>query len=356
MTEKKNPASLGYIMPAEWEEHAGTLLSWPANSETWPGERLEKVEKVYVEIVRALTSCEPVHLIVSGKEIEGRARNIFKKELPESAPVIFHNISGNDVWARDFGPIFIKRDVDGKREFAITDWEYNAWGGKYPPFNDDNNVPDWMAKEFGIKSFKTGMVLEGGSIETNGNGVILTTKSVLLNPNRNPKLTKVEIEQKLRDYLGHEKIIWLNNGLAGDDTDGHIDDLSRFLNENTILTMVEENPSDPNYQALSENYELLKSASDANGKPFNIVTLPMPKTKITGTTVDGSEYVPASYANFYFANSAVLLPVYDPRHDHKAIQLFKKCCPERKVIPIPCADLVWGQGSIHCITQQLYGL
>jgi len=199
------------------------------------------------------------------------------------------------------------------------------------------------------------MILEGGSIETNGNGVMLTTESVLLNPNRNPHLSKDEIEEHLKNYLGQEKIIWLESGLAGDDTDGHIDDLSRFVNERTIITMTTDDPEDVNYHVLQENLARLKAAKDQHGRSFEVVELPMPVTYVEETTVDGSEYVPASYANFYIANGGVLLPVYDPKHDDAVISAFRRYFPDRRIIPIKSTDLVWGQGSIHCITQQLYG-
>lgn len=355
MQNRQTPADSGFFMPAEWEKHSGTLLSWPSNRETWPGERLQRVEAVYIQIIATLIRFEDVHIILSDDETARRAKTMIEKHLPLSAPIIFHKRPGNDVWARDFGPIFVKRKTESADEFALTDWGYNAWGGKYPPFDNDNDVPRWFSETYGIKRFKPEMILEGGSIETNGAGVMLTTESVLLNPNRNPGLSKLEIEQKLKDYLGQKKIIWLKNGLAGDDTDGHIDDLSRFLNKNTIVTMITNDKDDVNYESLLENHEILKSATDEHSNPFEIVTLPMPLTKIDGTTVDGSEHVPASYANFYIANGAVLLPVYDPRYDEKAIALFKKYMPNHVIIPISCADLVWGQGSIHCITQQLYG-
>lgn len=353
MQQNSTPKELGYKMPAEWEQHSGTLISWPSNPETWPDERLERVEKVYIQIIKHLRNSEPVHLIVSNQDVYQRAAKQIIASLGSTEGIIFHHHTSNDVWARDFGPIFIQHQKD--KHFAITDWGYNAWGGKYPPFDSDNAVPKLFADTYRIKRFSPGIILEGGSIETNGKGVMLTTESVLLNPNRNPDLSKEEIEQYLKDYLGQEKVIWLKEGLAGDDTDGHIDDLSRFLNERTIMTMITDDPNDVNYAALQENLEILKSATDQNGSPFEIVTIPMPLTKIEGTTVDGSEHVPASYANFYFANKAVLLPVYDPRYDDKVVEIFKKYCPDREIIPIPCADLVWGQGSIHCITQQMYG-
>lgn len=354
----KPPVNYNYRMPAEWHQHSGTLLSWPQNLETWPGERLPRVEKVYVEIIAALYRHEKVHLIVNSDETRARALSCMKDAgLPENA-VILHEVAGNDVWARDFGPIFVRNEkrAGTPEEFVITNWEHNAWGGKYPPFGDDNAIPSYLAEKYGLRCFSPGIILEGGSIETNGSGIMLTTKSVLLNENRNPELTQSEIESMLRSWLGQEKIIWLNRGLEGDDTDGHIDDLSRFLNQNTILTMVTEDRSDVNFDALQENLEILKSAKNLKGEPFDIVTLPMPLTQIEGTTVDGSEHVPASYANFYIANGVVLLPLYDKRFDGLALSLFRKYFTDREVVGIDCRDLVWGQGSIHCITQQMYGL
>jgi len=352
LTNSESPAAKGYTMPAEWSKHYGTLLSWPVNAETWPGERLERVEKVYCEIIGHIVKAEQLHLIVNDRKVKERASAKLTKAGVDVSRIIFHEHTSNDVWARDFGPIFIRKGDGG--EVAITNWEYNAWGEKYPPFDSDNEVPDLIADALNIQVFNPGMVLEGGSIETNGKGVMLTTESVLLNPNRNPDLSKDEIESRMKAFLGQEKIIWLKNGLAGDDTDGHIDDLSRFLNERTIMTMISEDPADVNYESLQENLEILKQATDTEGRPFQIVTLPMPETKIEGTTVDGSEHVPASYANFYFINGAVLLPVYDERYDQQAIDLFQKHLPDHTIIPVPCADLVWGQGSIHCISQQLY--
>ena len=217
-------------------------------------------------------------------------------------------------------------------------------------------MPAYVASTFGLERFTAGMVLEGGSIDTNGRGTLLTTESVLLNPNRNPELSKREIEKRLRDYLGVEQIIWLKRGLAGDDTDGHIDDIARFLNEQTILLVTCQDPDDINYSALKENYEILSYATDINGKQFDIETLPLPRTQIEGTTVDGSENVPASYANFYVANGVVLVPIYNDPHDQEALELFEHYFPDRDVVGIECSDLVWGQGSIHCITQQWYGI
>lgn len=352
------PSSLGYRMPAEWHSHSGTLLSWPQNAETWPDERLPRVEKVYVNIIKALYKHERIQLLVNDQSLKQRVLDLFEENQIPADAVVFHIVACNDVWARDFGPILVRNEskAGSKAEFAITNWEYNAWGGKYPPFDGDNAVPSYLAEVSGLMKFNPGIVLEGGSIETNGNGVMLVTESVLLNENRNPHLSKSQIEEYLKAFLGQEKVIWLKDGLEGDDTDGHIDDLSRFLNENTIMTMITEDENDINYRALQENLTILRNATDANGKPFNIVTMPMPLTKIEGTTVDGSEFVPASYANFYIANGIVLVPTYDPRYDQQALDLIQQYFPDRSVVGIDCRDLVWGQGSIHCITQQLYGI
>ncbi len=344
---------LNLKMPAEWETHSATQLHWPSNRETWPDERLERVEKVYLEIIKALHRYEPIHLFVANVEIAQRATRLMKGYDIDLSQIILHTQKVNDVWARDCGPIFVQNE-NGK--YVILDWGYNAWGEKYPPFDADNYLPTYIASKFGIDKVEPNMILEGGSIDVNGEGVLLTTESVLLNKNRNPSLSKLDIEERLRKYLGLDQVIWLKDGLEGDDTDGHIDDITRFLNKDTVLTMVCEDKNDVNYSALQENLEILKSVRLKDGSPLNIETLPLPQTKIEGTTVDGSEYVPASYANFYIANGVVLLPLYDKRYDQQAIDLLSKYFPTRKVIGIDCADLVWGQGSIHCITQQWYGI
>ncbi|MEO9886060.1 MAG: agmatine deiminase family protein [Balneola sp.] len=339
-----------FQMPAEWDEHSATLLHWPSNKETWPDKRLERVEKVYVDIIEALSKFERILLFVENKNVRKKALGLISGRKVNNSNVQIIEYPINDVWARDCGPIFVKHT----NEFVITDWEYNAWGEKYPPWDSDNLIPKFISDHFGVERISTSMVLEGGSIDVNGRGDLLTTESVLLNSNRNPSMSKEEIEQKLKEYLGVENIIWLKSGLAGDDTDGHIDDLTRFLNADTVLTMICEDDNDINYKVLQDNLEILKSAKLMNGKNINIETLPLPKTKIEGTTVDGSEYVPASYANFYVANGCVLVPLYDEKLDQQALDLFKKYFQEREVIGVQCSDLVWGQGSIHCITQQLY--
>lgn len=354
-TSQQTPAELGYSMPPEWHHHAATLLIWPSNRETWPGERLDRVEKVYLSIIEALTPYEPVVLLIRDDSIKKRVLTLFRENglADRSVKIIQHPV--NDVWARDCGPIMLRKKTKGGPRYVISDWDYNAWGEKYPPFDGDNAIPEMLAKKFKLQRFVPGMVLEGGSIEVNSRGELLTTESVLLNPNRNPGLSKTQIENRLKEYLGITKIIWLKNGMKGDDTDGHIDDLSRFVNDDTIVTMLPERKNDVNYKSLKQNYDILNKARNHRGRGYEIIPIPTPNTKIEGTTVDGSENVPASYANFYIANGCVLLPLYDPRYDEEVLSLFTDLFPDKKIIGVPCADLVWGQGSIHCITQQLYG-
>jgi len=348
------PFADGYKMPAEWDTHSATLMIWPHNRETWPGSRLDAVENVYKEIILTLLKYETVLLLVNDESTEKRVLSILGDYQGAAYPLRILHKTVNDVWSRDSGPIFIKKDKDDG--IRITDWEFNSWGGKYEPWEDDNQIPEFISEKFNVARYSPGKVLEGGSIETNGKGLFLTTESVLLNPNRNPDLSKSEIESYLHDYLGAEKIIWLKEGLKGDDTDGHIDDLTRFVNSNTVVTTLTEDGLNPNHQILYNNLSILLKSSDLSGNPLNVITLPLPDTKISDTTVDGSDHVPSSYANFYIANGAVLVPMYDSRTDQQALDIFETLFPNRTIEGIECNDLVWGQGSIHCITQQIYGV
>ncbi len=361
-----------------------TLLTWPDNRETWPGIRLNRVEHVYADILEALTPHEKVLLLVANEDAQQAAASMIQNRNIDWSRVRMVRMPTNDVWIRDYGPITLLREqrgepgvaakgVNGEREVSgaktgegehprgnsemrdmvMCDWGYNAWGGKYPPFDDDDAVPGKLAELLDYPLVSPGMILEGGSIEVNGAGFLLTTESVLLNPNRNPEMSRSQIEKNLRKYLGVDKILWLQRGLRGDDTDGHIDDLARFVGPRTIVTALSDDPSDPNYEILRENRDRLVNASDCKGVPFEVIELPLPVTRIEDTTVDGSEYVPASYANFYIANGCVLVPLYDKRYDDQVLKLFRRLFPDRSIKGIPCNDLVWGQGSIHCITQQV---
>ncbi|MFN1834345.1 agmatine/peptidylarginine deiminase [Balneola sp. MJW-20] len=346
------PSNKKYQMPAEWAHHSATHIHWPSNHETWPGERLERVEEVYCRFIEELHFYEPVHIFLENKEVKERAVQRLSKRAVDLDRLTLHVQPINDVWARDCGPIFVK-DEDG---YVILNWGYNAWGEKYPPWEDDNYIPEYVASKYGIRLEEPGMILEGGSIEVNGDGLLMTTESVLLNPNRNPDLNRSMIEDQLKKYLGIREVIWLKRGLAGDDTDGHIDDIARFVNENTVFACMTEDKNDVNYEALQENLDILRSYQTGSGDKLNIIPLPMPDCRVEDPTVDGSEYVPASYANFYLANGAVFVPLYDPKLDAEILQLFRKYFKHRKVIGIPAKDLVWGQGSLHCITQQWYSV
>ena len=348
------PFDDGYRMPAEWYTHSATLMIWPHNKKTWPGSKLNTVEIVYRHIIHTLLKYEPVVLLVASTDVEQRAVSVLGNVSSLAHSLDIRRVPVNDVWARDSGPIFIINER--QNNIRLTNWEFNSWGGKYEPWDDDNKIPHFISDAFNIDGYSPGIVLEGGSIETNGDGLFLTTESVLLNPNRNPDLKKIDIESYLHDYLGAEKVIWLMEGLKGDDTDGHIDDLSRFVNEHTVVTTLAEDESSQNHNVLYENLSILFNSTDVHGNAINVVTLPLPETKISGTTVDGSEHVPSSYANFYILNGAVLVPLYDSRKDQQALDIISSLFPDRVIEGIPCQDLVWGQGSIHCITQQLYGI
>lgn len=261
--------------------------------------------------------------------------------------VRFHRNPTNDCWVRDHGPIYVVRGSGEARERAFINWGYNAWGGKYPPFDRDNAIPSRISEEFGELAFDGGMILEGGSIDVNGQGLLLTSEACLLNPNRNPHLTKEQIEQRLKEMLGVRKILWVGDGIVGDDTDGHIDDVTRFVNERTIVTAVESDPADMNYRALKENFERLKQMTDLEGRPLEIVALPMPDA-----VWDEEFRLPASYANFLIINGKVLVPTYRCQNDDIALGILQKLFPDRNVVGIDCTPLVLGLGSIHCVTQQ----
>ena len=359
-----------YRMPPEWAPHRMTLLAWPDNRETWPGHQLNRAEHIFADILEALTPHEKVILLVANEQAQQAAASMIQNRNLDWSRVRMIRLPINDVWIRDYGPISViaepvspspaERIAAGggaaepkPQKIMMLDWDYNAWGGKYPPYGDDNAVPEKLAGLFGYPVTSPGMVLEGGSIDVNGEGCLLTTESVLLNPNRNPGLSKDDIEQKLRDYLGIGKVIWLKSGLRGDDTDGHIDDLARFVSPGRIVASVSDDPEDPNYEVLRENRMILEQATDLAGYPFEIIELPLPETQIEGTTVDGSAHVPASYVNFYIGNRCVLVPLYDERYDERVLGMFRELFPDRIVTGIRANDLVWGQGSIHCITQQV---
>jgi agmatine deiminase len=333
-------------MPAEWEPHRGTWLSWPHKEASWPG-RFGSVPGIFARMVRLLADREEVHINVAGAEMEAEVRTLLTDEGADTGNVFFHYHPTNDAWCRDHGPIFVHRQAGDRIEEAVLDWGYNAWGGKYPPYDLDDAIPTRIAQELGLPVHHPGMILEGGSIDVNGRGTLLTTEACLLNPNRNPELSREEIEARLRAWLGVRHILWLGDGIAGDDTDGHVDDLTRFVDPTTVVTVVEDDPSDENYAPLRENLDRLHGMRDQDGVPLRIETLPMPRP-----VHHEGQRLPASYANFYIANGLVLLPTYDPERDGEAKATLARLFPGREVVGIDCTDLVWGLGAFHCVTQQ----
>lgn len=337
------PRSLGYRMPAEWEPHESTWISWPHNLETWPDE-IEHVETTIARGVRALSRGETVRINVNSAVHEDRARRILEQEGVRNG-VIFHHIPTDDAWVRDYGPIFV-RSKGG--ELAATCWGFNSWGEKYPPFERDDAAAELMAAALGIPHFHGDMILEGGSIEVNGRGLLLTTESCLLNPNRNPHLDKAAVEDRLTSFLGVERVVWLAEGIAGDDTDGHIDDLTRFVTPERVVTAVESDPASPNYAILKENMEVLRDIRLRDGSALHIIPLPMPDPR----ELKG-ERMPATYANFYIGNRTVLVPTFHDDRDDEALGILREQFPRHDVVGIYCGELIWGLGAFHCLTQQV---
>lgn len=338
-----------YVMPPEWATHSSTWLSWPHKLESWPG-KFEPVPAVFAELAHQLSRSEAVNINVLDDAMEAQARALLSAKDPDgryAGRISYHRIRTNDAWCRDHGPNYVFRDRNGNRDKVILDWDYNAWGGKYEPYDDDDAVPARVAEIQAIERIVPGMVLEGGAIDVNGEGLLLTTEACLLNPNRNPSLSREEIEERLGRYLGIRKVLWLGDGIVGDDTDGHVDDMSRFVGPSTIVTVVEEDPADENHDILQENLRRLQGFTGLDGRPLEIVALPMPEPVF----YDG-ERLPASYANFYIANTAVLVPTYRCSRDLEAIATLQRCFPGREVVGIDCSDLIWGLGAIHCVTHE----
>lgn len=334
-------------MPAEWEPHAATWLSWPRREGiSFPGS-FDRVMPTLREMIAALIEndqigSDPVCINVCNGAHEAEARAVLEG-LPNEW-ITYYEIPTNEPWCRDHGPIFLTRDSDPK--LAIVDWDYNAWGNKYPPFDLDEVVPTRVGEILKAPVFYPRMILEGGSIEVNGAGALLTSESCLLNKNRNPNLKREQIERRLRDFLGVREILWLGDGIAGDDTDGHIDDLARFVSPGKVVTVVEDDRTDENYEPLQQNLERLRKMKIGRDH-LEIVTLPMPK-KIEREGLR----LPASYANFYIANSCVLVPTFADPGDEAALSTLADCFPNRRIIGIDCRELIWGLGTFHCLTQQ----
>ncbi len=338
------PAALGFRMPAEWEPQEAVWLSWPHKRATWPG-HFRPIPKKFAEIVATISRFEKVRVNCAAALLP-RAKRLCAQAGADLTRIAFFDHPTDDTWCRDHGPIFVKRQKTG--EVALTDWDYNAWGGKYLPFDRDNAIPSHIARALGLRRFARKMILEGGSIDVNGAGLLLTTEACLLNPNRNTALSRAEIEQALREMLGVQTILWLGDGIVGDDTDGHVDDLSRFFSADGIVTAVERNKRDVNFPVLAENLARLRDMRAPSGRKFRIAELPMPAPLYC----EGVR-LPASYANFLVINGAVLVPSFrQPRRDAEARDVLGACFPGREIVPIDCVELVWGLGTLHCISQQ----
>ncbi len=357
------PRDQDYRMPAEWAPHAATWIAWPHNAEDWPG-KFQPIPWVYAEIVRHLSQVEGVHILVNDESAQNRIYRILLRAGANLARLHFHQWQTDRVWLRDSGPIFVKNPAG---DLAVTNWKFNAWA-KYDNWRRDDQIPQHVARHYDIPQFKPEvntdpedpkakphrLVLEGGSIDTNGAGLLLTTEECLLSKiqERNPGLgdeaaTRKHLEQAFHDYLGIEKVLWLHKGCAGDDTHGHVDDITRFVGENKILTCVEPNTHDENHLPLAENLDRLRSFRNLAGKPFEIVELPMPSP-----VVFEGQRLPASYANFYIANDLVLVPTFNDCQDRHALNIIASCFPTREIIGIHAVDLVWGLGTLHCLSQQ----
>ncbi|WP_128330815.1 agmatine/peptidylarginine deiminase [Apibacter sp. HY039] len=342
----KTPAELGYYFPAEFAPHKATWLSWPHKESSWPG-KIDKIFKPYAEFIAEVSQGEVVNINVVDVKMKEFALQILQNTEADLDKINFYIHPTNDAWCRDHGPAFLINPNSLEHKKVLVKWNFNSWGDKYPPFHLDNEIPLHIAKEEKLPVFIPGIIMEGGSVEFNGNGTVITSRSCLLNKNRNPHLNQSEIEKYLMDFYGVKQVLWVGDGIVGDDTDGHIDDTVRFVNENTVLTVVEDNPQDDNFEILQENLKQLKEMKLLNGDPLNVIELPMPDPVV----YEGYR-LPASYANFYIANKSVIVPIFNCEKDKVALDIIARCFPDRKVIGIDSTDIVWGLGSFHCLSQQ----
>ncbi len=344
----ETPTSLGYFMPAEWERHEATWLAWPHDPLTFPN-RVKSVEKSYLQMISALHKSENVNLFVKDLKMKEKVMKLLKQRGLDLQRINFYVWDYADVWFRDYGPIFVVNRE--KKQIAFVHWIFNAWGEKYKDLTKDSQIPYIINQKLHWNNFKPGIVLEGGSVDVNGRGTLLTTEQCLLNSNRNPNLSKDEIEKFLMTYFGANHIIWLKSGVAGDDTDGHIDNLARFVNPRTILCAYEEKDSDENHSVLRENFEILLKSADQDGRKLKIIKMPMPPA-ICAHVRGKKTRLPASYLNFYIGNKVVLVPAFKHKNDQVALRIIQKVLPNKKVIGIDCTDMIYGMGAIHCVMQQ----
>jgi agmatine deiminase len=345
MSSIPTPKQLGYYFPAEFAPHAATWLSWPHKEASWPG-KIHTIFPYYTQFIIELTKGEKVNINVIDQAMKDFALQQLQMANADLSKIEFFFHPTNDAWCRDHGPAFLI-NPNAVVKKIIVDWNYNAWGNKYPPFDLDDVIPTLIGKYYNIPVYYPGIIMEGGSVEFNGNGTLMTSTACLLNPNRNPDLNQQQIEEYLFQYYGVEQVLWVDEGIVGDDTDGHIDDTVRFVNEDTVITVVEEKRNDENYELLQKNLSQLKKMRLLNGKQLNIIEIPMPDEVI----YEGQR-LPASYANFYIANKSVIVPTYRCDKDKQVLQIIKDCFPNRNVVGIDSTDLIWGLGSFHCLSQQ----
>ena len=339
------PKSLGYHFPAEFAKQDATWLSWPHKEASWPG-KLDSIYPSYIAFIKILTQSQKVCINVVDAAMQAAATNMMEALNVDLSKVKFYLHPTNDAWCRDHGPSFlIGKNTDHPK--VIVDWNINAWGGKYPPYDLDDVIPTRIAEALKLPVFYPNIIMEGGSVDFNGAGTVLTSKCCLLNENRNPHLNQAQIEQYLCDYYGVEQVLWVSEGIVGDDTDGHIDDTVRFVNEDTVITVVESNVLSANYEILQQNLKELKQMRLMNGKPLNIIELPMPSEVI----YEGQS-LPASYANFYISNGHIIVPTFQCAQDDRAMQIIQSCFSTREVVGIDSTDIIWGLGSFHCLSQQ----
>lgn len=339
------PQQLGYYFPAEFHPHEATWLSWPHKEASWPG-KIHTIFPHYSRFVKYLADSEKVRINVADEAMKTFATGHLQTAGVNLANVEFFFHPTNDAWCRDHGPAFLI-NPDAVQKKVVVDWDYNAWGGKYPPFDLDDVVPTLIANHYSLPVYHPGIIMEGGSVEFNGEGTILTSTCCLLNENRNPHLNREQLENYLHAYYGAKQVLWVEDGIVGDDTDGHIDDTIRFVNEDTVLTVVETDKQDENYGLLQQNLRQLQQMRLLNGKQLNIVELPMPDAVIWE-----DQRLPASYANFYISNKYVIVPVFQCKKDDLALDIIAGCFKDREVVGIDSTDIIWGLGSFHCLSQQ----
>jgi len=345
MFPTNTPQQAGYYFPAEFAPHEATWLSWPHKEASWPG-KIDTIFAPYSEFVFYLSNSEKVRINVLDEAMQQFAMQQLQKANVNLANVEFFMHPTNDAWCRDHGPAFLINPSAPQKK-VVVDWGYNAWGNKYPPYDLDDVIPTSIAHHFNLPVYHPGIIMEGGSVEFNGAGTLLTSTACLLNPNRNPHLNQQQIETFLSAYYGVHQILWVDEGIIGDDTDGHIDDTVRFVNEHTVLTVVEENVKDENYALLQHNLKQLSQMRLSNGRSLDIIELPMPDSVIYE-----DQRLPASYANFYIANKYVIVPTFRGSKDERALEIISACFPDRKVVGIDSTDIIWGLGSFHCLSQQ----